>query len=127
MSKKIIMKVENKGRIQWKIDSFWSLSLDRSHAKTHTQESIERLIKNYLSVINSYLEHNDDEEVHYYDNMKIGYDFVEELNICEFDFIKDGPFEYKLKYDENIKKVVAVDIRRKMKLDQIKKSLEENI
>ena len=63
------------------------------------------MIKNYLSIINSYLEHNEDEEVHYYDNMKIGYDFVEELNICEFDFIKDGPIEYKLKYDENIKKI----------------------
>ena len=126
MSKRIILKVENKDRIAWKIDSFWSQSLDRSHAKTHTYESIPRLINGYLSSINRYLDSNKDEDVHRYDNIKIGYDFVEEIDICTFEFIKNGPYEYKLKYDTYLNKVVLIDIRRKLKLEQIQKIMEEN-
>lgn len=128
MSKRIILKIENKGRVTWKTDSFWSMDADRSHAKTHTYESIPRLVKSYLSSINYNLDHSkaDNEEIFYYDNMKLGYDFVEEIDICTFDFVKNGFYEYKIKYNKEINKFIAVDMRRKLKLEQIQKCMEEN-
>ena len=125
----IILKVESSyGKIGWKADSFWTLSTDRSHAKTHKYHSIQDLLKNFLATVNYDLDHSkpSDGEIRFYDNSKIGYDFVEYVDICSFNFIKNGFYEYKMKYDKALNKFVIIDMRRKLKLEQIARSMEEN-
>lgn len=130
---KIIMKLLSKANVEvyWKTDSFWSLHTKLEYAKVHgnSNSNIEQLIKNFLSNVNYNLDHStpDSEHLYFYDNIKIGYDFVEEIDICKFNFIKTGPYEYKLKYNKDINKYVLIDMRRKLKLEQIQKIVEEKI
>lgn len=118
----IIIKLETNGKVYWKTDSFWSLTKIREQAKIHSKDSLERLVQNLLYSINR--EENKSEWINFYDNCKIGYDFVNQLNIVDFEFVRNGYFEYKLKYNKESDKFELIDIRRLEKLKKIERIAE---
>ena len=128
----IIVKIErSNGEIFYKCDTFWSLSKTKEKAKIHNlidNDIEDHLLKNLLYVINKVLETPDiDKEkiIKNYNNCKIGYDFIKFINFIDFEFIKTGNYVYKLKYNEIENKFKLIDIRRKQKLEQINKRMEE--
>lgn len=127
----IILKLEAKGEVYWKTDSFWSLTKTIKHAKIHDSYSVERLVNGLLYSTNRNLtgtfltDSEKQETINFYDNCRVGYDHIKASSIIDFEFIKNGHFEYKLKYDKEEKIFKLIDIRRKQKLEQIKKIMEE--
>lgn len=121
----IIIKIEkSNGEIFYKCDTFWSLSKTKEEAKIHNliDNNIEdHLLKNLLYVINLKTPDIDN-----YNNCKIGYDFIKSINFIDFEFIKTGNYVYKLQYDENENIFKLIDIKRKQKLEQINKRMEED-
>lgn len=119
----IILKMKfSDGEVNWKTDSFWSLTKNREHAKIHPNDTKdrERLYKNLLYILNSDL--NDKDKIkEAYNNVMIGYDIVKSIDIVNFDFIKNGIYEYKIKYNGD--KFELIDIIRKQKLDKLSEIL----
>lgn len=125
----IIIKIEkSNGEIFYKGDTFWSLSKTREEAKIHKlidNDIEDHLLKNLLCLIN--LKAIDKEKIiKNYDNCKIGYDFIKAINVIDFEFIKIGSYVYKIKYNEIENIFKLIDIRRKLKLEQINKRMEED-
>jgi hypothetical protein len=116
----IIVKIEANDEVYWKTDSFWSSTKIREYAKIHSKDSLERLIQNLLYSIN-YIE-DKSEMINFYNNCKIGYDFVNKLNFFDFEFVKTGQYEYKLKYNIENNKFELIDIRRREKLKNIERT-----
>ena len=114
----IILKIKTNGKVYWKTDSFWSLTKTREHAKIHSNDGIEGFLKNLISMVNTDIT---PERIKFYDNCKIGYDFVNKLSIVDFEFVKTGYYEYKLKYNKESDKFELVDIRRREKLKNIER------
>ena len=116
----IILKVKNDSGTYWKTDMFWSLSDSRENAKIHTLtmngEIKYHLLTNLIAVHNSYIEDKTNFDVNFYNNCKIGYDIIKFKDTIDFEFIKNGPFEYQIKYDSNKNIFKLIDIRRKIKL-----------
>lgn len=127
----IIVKIErSNGEIFYKCDTFWSLSKTKKEAKIHNlidNDIEDHLLKNLLYVINLKTPDIDKEKViKNYNNCKIGYDFIKSINFIDFEFIKTGNYVYKLQYDENENIFKLIDIKRKQKLEQINKRMEED-
>ena len=114
----IVCKVLFKDKVYFKCDTFWSLSSDVSHAKTHSLENLPKhLIKNYLSMV------NDSNDKKKYDGVKIGYDWV--LDQKNYTVLKTKPGEwiFRFKYIEDKNEIILIDASRLAKLKEIEKSL----
>lgn len=123
----IILKLESKGKVYWKTDSFWSLRENREYAKIHSEYSAERLYNSLVGLLNAdfnrvaeeYNETEKEQIIKFYENSKVGYDIVKGIDIVKFDFIKNGIYEYKIKYNKEKNEFGLVDIRRKLKLEKL--------
>lgn len=115
---KTILKIKfNSGRTRWKLDSFWTLG-DRHDAKIHSVE-IDNLLKSLLYFVNDSINKDSEDCMNYIDrwnNAEIGYDYVNEIENYEFEFIKDGLYIKKIKYNEDSEEFELIDISRKSKL-----------
>jgi len=113
----------NDNKVYYKCDTFWTLSSDREHAKCHGGIGNEHLVSNLLSFANSSLKTavsvDKTRSINYYDNMFIGFDYIIEKDIINFDFIKVGPWIYRLSYNKESDKFELIDISRKPKLERL--------
>jgi len=121
-----IFKIESKGKISYKADSFWSLFDDIKDAKVHDEFSDMRLANNLISLLNRQYDNEDrTQTLNFYNNAKIGYDIVKsKQNYFEFDVISEGPFIYQIKYNEKEGKYFLIDISKKEERKTKLKKLE---